>query len=122
MKRFLFATIAVILTLLPLAARADDEPQETKAKKICATVAGFKPGPNARPSDEDRKRFAAKSRDCLDYVYGYVDPKKRDLDKGRRCCLARCFWTSCPTIGWIACGRSNALRSTPITRYSMPTS
>jgi uncharacterized protein YecT (DUF1311 family) len=86
------STVAVILTLLALStpvAHADEYPKETKAKAICATVAGFKPGPNAQPTDEDRKRFAVKTEDCLDYVYGYADPKNRDLDKGRRCCLAQ---------------------------------
>jgi uncharacterized protein YecT (DUF1311 family) len=88
----LAAALMGILFVAPPAAFSQEEekvPSEAEAQAICARVAGYKPGPEARATDEDRKVFKDKSEDCTAYVYDSgegVNPDKQD--KGRRCCLS----------------------------------
>jgi len=85
------ALTAVLLALLFAAPSAlfsqDDEkvPSEEEAQAICARFADYKPGPEARATDQDRKAFSDKSIDCTGFVYDSGEGTNRD--KGRRCCL-----------------------------------
>jgi len=80
--------LTAVLLLAPSAVFAQDEekiPDEAEAQAICARFAKYKPGPEARATDQDRKAFSAKSADCTGYVYDTGEGTNRD--KGRRCCL-----------------------------------
>jgi uncharacterized protein YecT (DUF1311 family) len=79
--------MAVLLSASSAVFAQDDEkiPTEAEAQAICARFAGYKPGPEARATDQDRKAFSAKSADCTGYVYDTGEGTNRD--KGRRCCL-----------------------------------
>jgi uncharacterized protein YecT (DUF1311 family) len=79
--------IALLLSA-PSAVFAQDEekvPSEAEAQAICARFAKYKPGAEARATDQDRKAFSDKSADCTGYVYDTGEGTNRD--KGRRCCL-----------------------------------
>jgi uncharacterized protein YecT (DUF1311 family) len=81
--------IALLLLSAPAVAFSQDEekvPSEAEAQAICARFANYKPGPEARATDQDRKAFSDKSADCTGYVYDTGAGTSRD--QGRRCCLA----------------------------------
>lgn len=80
--------LMAVLMSAPSAVCGQDEekiPDEAEAQAICARFASYKPGAEARATDQDRKVFGAKSADCTGYVYD--TGKGTDRDKGRRCCL-----------------------------------
>jgi uncharacterized protein YecT (DUF1311 family) len=84
----LTAALLVLRFAAPSAVFGQDEkkiPDEAEAQAICARFAKYKPGPEARATDEDRKAFSDKSADCTGYVYDTGEGT--DRDKGRRCCL-----------------------------------
>lgn len=80
--------LMAVLVLAPSAVFGQAEvkiPDEAEAQAICARFASYKPGAEARATDQDRKVFSAKSADCTGYVYDTGEGS--DRDKGRRCCL-----------------------------------
>jgi uncharacterized protein YecT (DUF1311 family) len=82
--------LMAVLVLAPSAVfgQAEEEekvPSEAEAQAICARFTDYKPGPEARATDQDRKAFGDKSADCTGYVYD--TGKGTSRDKGRRCCL-----------------------------------
>jgi len=88
MSRSSAGLLLLALLLSPSAALSQDDenvPSEAEAEAICARFASYKPGPEARATDEDRKAFSDKSVDCTAYVYDTGEGV--DRDKGRRCCL-----------------------------------
>jgi uncharacterized protein YecT (DUF1311 family) len=83
----ILAGALLLLLGSPRSQAAEKIQDQAAAAKICAPFSTYKPGPAARPTDADRKRFGKESEDCLAYLYGLERPC--DVDKGRRCCLVR---------------------------------
>lgn len=83
------SVVVALCLALPVPLGAQDVDEKT-AEKTCARFASWKPGPEARPTEEDRRLVASGSlRPILLLQWGEEPTEEREYDETRRYCLVK---------------------------------